>query len=214
MRSAASRAGRAAASAVGALALAAAGAAGAAGAETLEGRCSLRIEASATLHAFSGEAPCALFRIEPIAGSERQRARVEVAVDRITTGIAARDARMREMFDAEAHPVIAARFDAIEVASLRRAALREGPAEELAFLLRIGERERRVVPSLARYREGADGSAAFRASFEVSLADFGLEAPTALGFVRVADRVGVEAEVELRGLAAPAPEGEPAPRRD
>ncbi len=118
------------------------------------------------------------------------------------TGISARDNRMRLMFDAEHHPRIVAQFEHVAPDALRAAAHTAASADSLAFTLRIGERERRLVPLVSRWQEEPGKHASFRAAFDVSLADFGLEAPTVMGFIRVEDRVRVEVDVKLD--AAPA----------
>ncbi len=174
-------------------------------ADGIEGSCALRFAASSTLHDFEGEAPCASVAIAPGAQGTGLAAVVEIEIAQLTTGIAARDARMREMFDAERFPRIRASATDLDLAALRRAAAEMAPAEALAFELQIGAQQRRVVPRLSGWREAAGGSLHFLASFEVSLQSFGLQAPTVMSLVRVADRVRAEIEVEVRGLPPEAP---------
>jgi len=157
----------------------------------VEGRCRVSFSASATLHDFEGGGPCAVLAIEPD-GDGRYRARAEVAVAQLETGIAARDRSMREMFDSERYPRITATFTSIDPEALR--ARRAGA---LASRLVIHGTERAVTPVVSDWSEVPGKSAHFRAAFDVSLADFGLAAPVALGWLRVQDRVHVTVEVDL-----------------
>lgn len=153
------------------------------------GRCSVKLFATTTLHDFEGTAPCALFSVDPRGADGSYRARVEIAVADIDTGIDARNTRMRKMFDAQRHPRIVGVFDHVDPAKLRAGAL--------GFRLAIRGVERPVAPSVSAFRETPEKSAAFHAAFDVSLRDFGLEAPVVMGFVKVDDRVRVEVDVEL-----------------
>ena len=156
------------------------------------GRCSVVFFATSTVHDFEGKAPCALLAIEPPDASGAYRARAEVAVEQLDTGIAARDRRMREMFEAERYPRITATF-----ANVDPDALRARRAGALAFRISIHGVERSVTPELSDWSEVPGQRAHFRATFELSLKEFGLEAPVAIGFVRVDDRVRVAVDVEL-----------------
>jgi polyisoprenoid-binding protein YceI len=169
------------------------------------GSCSVSFFGTSTLHDFEGSAPCALLSIEAPDATGRHRARAEVAVAQMDTGIASRDAKMRAMFDAERHPHISASFDAIDPAALRA----QAPGA-LRFRLSIHGVEREVTPTISEWRETPNERAHFRATFDVALSDFGLEAPVALGFVRVGDRVKVSVDVHLNArAAAPAPAAAP-----
>jgi polyisoprenoid-binding protein YceI len=179
--------------------LALAGSATAVVAEGIAGRCEVRFVAVSTLHDVEGRGACERFEIESEPGGT-YRARVSVAVARLDTGLGARDARMREMFDAERYPQIEARFEAIDLGALRSGAPREASGETLTFTLRVRDREVRVVPSLSDFREAPDRSARFSARFALSLAELGLEAPSVLGVVRVEDRVEIEVDAALSGL--------------
>lgn len=168
------------------------------------GRCSVAFFASSTLHDFEGKAPCALLAIEPPDASAAYRARADVAVERIETGIAARDRKLREMFEVQRHPVITARFAKVDPGALR--ANRPGA---LAFQISIHGVERSVTPELSDWSEVPGERVRFRATFELSLAEFGLEAPVAIGFMRVDDRVRVAVDVDLTARAASSPPSRP-----
>ena len=148
--------------------------------------------ATATLHDFEGVAPCAVLAIDPPDASAGYRARAEVAVDQLDTGISARNARMREMFEAQKFPKITAVLEKIDPEALR--AKRAGA---LPFRLAIHGVERDVSPELSDWSEVPGQHVHFRATFDVALSEFGMEAPTAAGLVRVGDRVRVVVDVEL-----------------
>lgn len=182
----------------GALALLAAPAA-AADAPEVTGSCSVKFFATSTLHDFEGAAPCALLAIESPDASGRYGARAEVAIARMSTGISARDKKMREMFQAKKYPLIVAAF-----ASLDPAALRARKADALPFKLTMHGVERVVTPTLTSFTEVPGASARFEASFTLSLRDFGMEGPLAMGFMRVGDRVRVVVSAELSAKNASA----------
>jgi polyisoprenoid-binding protein YceI len=155
------------------------------------GRCQAVFTATSTLHDFSGQAPCSLLEVE--AGDVgTYRARAEVTVQQLDTGIAGRDEKMREMFDAGHHPKITATF-----AKVDPEALRAQRANALPFRIAIRGVERDVVPRISNWSEVPGQRAHFRASFDLSLKEFGLEAPVAMGFMRVDDRVRVDVDVEV-----------------
>lgn len=164
------------------------------GARTLEiaGRCAVRFFGTSTLHDFEGTAPCALLAIDAPDASGRYAARAEVAVAEMETGIAARDRKMREMFEAKRFPRIVASFGAVDAATLRAKG-----ANALPFQLTVHGVTRSVTPVVAGFTEVPGRSARFTATFELSLAEFGMEAPVAMGFVRVGDAVRVAVDVEL-----------------
>lgn len=172
----------------------------AAAALDVAGRCSVRFFATSTLHDFEGEAPCALLAIEPADAAGRYAARAEVEIARMTTGIAARDRKMREMFQAKRFPRIVAAFGAVDPA-----ALRAGADGALAFRLSMHGAERDVVPTVTGFTEVPGQSARFRASFTLALSDYGMRGPVAMGFIRVADGVRVEVDVELSAASAASP---------
>jgi len=136
--------------------------------------------------------------IEPPETSGAYRARAEVAVAQLETGIAARDRKMREMFDAEHYR---ASRRASRTSNRTRCARGARRARVPAPIHGV---ERAVTPEVSDWSEVPGRSAHFRAAFDVSLGEFGLEAPVAMGFVRVQDRVHVTVDVDLTARA-PAP---------
>jgi hypothetical protein len=179
------------------LGLLAASAAAAAQPGSIRGRCDVKFFGTSTLHDFEGRAPCEAFAVEPLAESGAYRARVVVDVAKLTTGLGARDARMREMFEAARFPQIVASFDRVVEDELRAASEASGPTAPLAFRLAIHGRERSVVPTLLDWEEVPDEQLRLLARFQLSLRDFGLEAPSVLGLMKVDDVVRTEVEVTL-----------------
>ncbi len=164
------------------------------------GRCTVQFLGTSTLHDFEGEAPCALLTIEAPDASGRYGARAEVAIAQMKTGITARDRKMREMFAAKKFPRIVASFASVDPASLRA----QLPGA-LPLRIAIHGVERAMTPVLSNFTEVAGKSARFRATFELALSDFGMEAPVAMGFIRVDDKVKVVVDVELTATAGSSP---------
>jgi polyisoprenoid-binding protein YceI len=156
------------------------------------GTCSVQFFGTSTLHDFDGTAPCALLAIDAPDADGRYSARAEVAVAQMDTGISARDKKMREMFEAKKFPRIVATFAPVDASALR--AKRAGA---LPFRIVMHGVARDITPELADFSEVAGENAHFTASFELSLADFGMKAPVAMGFIRVGDKVRVVVEVDL-----------------
>ena len=157
------------------------------------GRCRVTFFATATLHDFEGKAPCARLAIEPHGESGHYRGFAEVTVAQLDTGIAARNEKMREMFEAERYPVITAIFENIDSAGVR------GQAQGmLPFAIEIHGVARGVKATTSGWSEVPDQQRAhFRAEFTVALSDFGMEPPSAVGLVRVGDQVRVVVDVDL-----------------
>ncbi|MBM4385967.1 MAG: YceI family protein [Deltaproteobacteria bacterium] len=147
------------------------------------------------MHDFEGTAPCAVLTIESPDASGRYGARAEVAVTAMKTGISARDKRMREMFDAKRFPTIVAAFSNVDPAALR-------VQKALPFRITIHGRERQATAVIERFSETDGREAHIVASFDLSLKDFALEAPVAMGFIRVGDLVKVTVSVDLKALPA------------
>jgi hypothetical protein len=180
---------------------------GAAHAQDVAGRCSVEFFGTSTLHDFEGKAPCSLLAIESPDASGHYAARAEVAVAQMDTDNSSRDKRMREMFEAKKFPRIVGRF-----ANVDPAALRARKPGALPFQLTVHGVEKTVNPTLESFSEVPGKSARFRASFALSLAELGMEAPVVMGFIKVDDRVKVVVTVELTAKPAPAaPTAAPAP---
>ena len=158
----------------------------------MTGRCSVTFYATATLHDFEGTGPCQL-AIEPPDANGTYRARADVPVDQLDTGIDRRNATMREMFEAAKFPRITATFEKILPEMVR------GQQGVLALQLAMHGVTRPVVAQTSDWSEvPSQQTARFRATFYVALSEFGMTAPTAAGLVRVGDRVRVVVDVNLK----------------
>jgi len=105
---------------------------------------------------------------------------------------------MREMLDASAFPNIKATLHRIDPDLLRGNGDDDGEAPPpIAFELTIRNVTHLLLANVSNWRESID-QASFDLDFDVSLAQFGLEAPTTLLFIRVEDRVAVHVAVSIR----------------
>jgi len=171
-----------------------------ASAAALEGTCQVNFYGDSTLHAFEGKGACEPFTLE---STEREGisvilpAQVEVPVASLDTDNSSRDKKMREMFDSENFPKITGSFADIDPQALVGTWQGSGTGE-LPFNLTIRDVTRPVKATVTRMNVDHQR---LEASFvlNLSLADFGLEAPGVLGIIRVADEVRVEIDVQLNG---------------
>ena len=162
--------------------------AAAAAESAVHGSATSRFAASSTLHDFSGSTAPANFTVEP-ASNGTWTATVEVPVRTLTTENSLRDRKMREMFHAEEHPLLRADFVNIVPDEVRTGG-------RLPFRLTIAGVTRDVVATVTNWR-AMENQVDLAAEFDVSLADFGLEAPRTFIIV-VADSVHVTTEVSLK----------------
>jgi len=144
---------------------------------------------SSTLHDFEGTAAPVTFALAPTEAG-RWSAEVEVPVASLDTENEWRDQNLRAMFDAPRFPVVRARFAAVDPEALR-------VGRPLSFVLEIRDVARAVTADVSDWDEDAEG-AAFEAQFTVSLREFGLAPPSALGVIEVGDEVRVRVRVEVR----------------
>lgn len=148
-----------------------------------------------TLHDFHGTAPTIEVTLESetaadsIPPSPRWKGALVIPVAGLDTDNGQRDASMREMFEAERWPEIRVALGDIEPEAVRQSG-------RLPLRLTIRDRTREVEGRIGDWQE-SPGRVNFVARVPVSLAAFGLEAPTVLGFIRVADEVLIEARVTV-----------------
>lgn len=167
----------------------------------IKGTCSLRFAGVSTLHDFTGAVRCQPFsadlETDPDGGTRIPRVEVDVPVREMDTGNHTRDGQMREMFQSDRYPVIHGTVRKIDVDGIRRKIGKEGGGKAFFDLtLRIRDVERTVHAAVTNFRE--EGSrVGFDVEFPISLADFGLEAPSFLGIFRVRDKVTVTGNVRL-----------------
>lgn len=162
--------------------------AGAASADRVQATLAITFLGSSTLHGFEGHAQSVTVVAEAQPDGTWS-ADVAVPVATLDTGIAARDEKLRAMFDAENHPQIHARLRGVAAQQVQS----DGA---LPFALRIRDVEKPVQAKIANWQQDDERHARFDADFDVSLSAFGLEAPKVL-FMTVEDRVHVTVHVTL-----------------
>jgi hypothetical protein len=173
----------------------------------IQGTCDVRFRASSTLHDFSGSARSRPFAA-PIAkngeGKETLPAvELEFPVADMRTGNDSRDGKMREMFQADRYPVIRAAARDLDADSLRERMRKErGGTVPLTVFLAIRGMERKIQATAGNWKEERERFS-FDVEFPVSLREFGLEPPSVLGIIRVADRVDVKGSITVTVQGAP-----------
>lgn len=153
----------------------------------MRGELRVAFSATSTLHDFSGTAPAVALSLSPTSAG-RWSADVAIPVASLATGNSWRDGDMREMFDARRHPEIRGSVRDVDPEQVRSRG-------ELAFALRIRDVERSLGGRVTNWRQ-SERQASFDVEFDVSLAAFGLEAPSSF-FLRVGDEVRVRVHVDL-----------------
>ena len=180
--------------------------AGNAFAGSIRGTCDVRFLASATLHDFSGTARCRPYSADLARDGAGKTVlpsvEVEFPVVDMRTGNDSRDVKMREMFQADRHPSIRAAARDVDAESLRERLRKERDGKvPLTVFLSIRGVEREIRATVGNWKEKGDRFS-FDVEFPVSLREFGLDPPSVLGIVRVADRVDVKGsfDVTVQGL--------------
>ncbi|HXC49347.1 MAG TPA: YceI family protein [Candidatus Limnocylindrales bacterium] len=170
------------------------GATAAAAADQPKATCVIAFSGTSSLHGFEGSIPPITTRLQPSTASPgKWDADLSVPVASMTTSNESRDAKMREMFDAEHSPDIRVALREFDPQDVKRKA-------EIAGTLTIAGKSREFVASLNNWREN-DSDVSFDLTATVSLERFGLSAPTVLGLIRVADEVEVTAHVAVEDAA-------------
>jgi hypothetical protein len=186
-------------------------------ATTYSGGGRVKFEGSSTLHDFSGEAPLdqllARLEISSDGNSGTIEAEGAVSIAKMDTRNNGRDKKMRAMFEAEEWPLISGKISKspVRIDRLSRtappqstepqeAADSKSTDQPLKLALTIRDKTVELPLKVWGFRELADGSVSCSMSCEISLEAFGLEAPTVLGLIRVADLVQVHGEFLLRPL--------------
>lgn len=158
------------------------------------GSASAKYSASSTLHDWSGVAKASAFRAEVELKDEapsRLRTRIEFPVKGIVSENEKRDANMLVAMKADEHPLVVGEFDA----ALPKGFL-EGADAELPVRVSLLGRPRQVACKASNWRL-VDGEASFDVEFPISLKEAGIEIPTVMLFIRVADQVTVRTHVTL-----------------
>ena len=173
-----------------------------AGAGEIRGTCLLRFQGVSTLHDFSGTVSCQPFSADLVksaaGGTEIPGVEVDVLVDGMDTGNGTRDGQMREMFESDRFPRIHGTVRAIDVDRIRQdLRFGGGGMDPVDLTLRIRDVERTIRAAVTNLREEGD-RVGFDVTFSVSLGEFGLNAPSVLGIIRVRDKVAVTGNVWLK----------------
>lgn len=158
------------------------------------GSASATYSASSTLHDWNGVAKASAFRAEVELKEEtpsRLRTRIEFPVKGIGSENEKRDANMLVVMKADEHPLVVGEFDA----ALPKGFL-EGGEAELPVRVSLLGRPRQVACKASNWRL-VDGEASFDVEFPISLKEAGIEIPTVMLFIRVADQVTVRTHVTL-----------------
>lgn len=144
----------------------------------------IRFAGTSTLHDFAGVLPPQPFTL--VLSNGTWSAAAEIRATGMSTDNAKRDRRMHEMLEAGAHPLIQGRVEAAAI---------PGPADGPATLgLRIRDRSLDLPVRVSAWEETPD-AIRFHATWELSLAAYGLQPPSVIGLIRVGDRVRLEADV-------------------
>ena len=161
------------------------------------GTAEIVFDATSTLHDFSGAAAAEPFVVDLVqdAGQTWISCTAAVAVARLDTRHAKRDANMRAMFAAERFPLVSG---ILAGAAVETAAL---PATLPLTLVVLG-RPVPVAAVLQQWRPETD-RVGFELGLTVSLKELGLAPPVMLGILRVGDAVAVRVRGELVPAGSP-----------
>lgn len=153
----------------------------------LQALCEVHFTGTSTLHDFHGTTPTLTVAVPAGAVAGHWKAEAVTQVRTMRTGNSNRDSNMWAMFDAPHWPQIRATFADIDAASV-------AASKRLPFQLTIRDVTRDVVATVTSWQQDSD-KVVFDADFDVSLSAFGLEAPSVLGLIRVADIVAAGVHV-------------------
>ena len=159
-------------------------------AEVWTGSAQIEFEATSTLHDFTGTAPVEPFHLSIVQEGKFATlgGTAAVAVARLDTRHAKRDANLRKTFSAERYPFIAGVVDAVRISPADR--------PQVPIQLTIRDATRPVPATLDNWQLD-DNRLRFDLSMVVSLRAFNLSPPVILGFIRVGDAVSVRVRCDL-----------------
>jgi len=147
---------------------------------SLAGPLAITFEGDSTLHRFSGIAK--EHNAEINAGANgNSTVLVTIPVKSLDTDHEGRDEKMREMFDADHFPEIRGVADLASVVDVQK--------DHVPVELTIRDQTRTI--EARKIHDPADPAGSIRLAWTVSLASFGLKAPTVIGLIRVYDEVKV-----------------------
>lgn len=146
----------------------------------------IRFAGTSTLHDFGGELPSQPFAL--VLSNGTWSASADVLSGRMATASEGRDRNMHRMLATNDFPQIHG-----EVA-LAPVPAGNNPVTNAVLLLTIRNQTNAVPVSIRDWKESRQ-DIRFHASWNVSLKQYGLKAPSVAGIVRVGDRVRLEADV-------------------
>jgi polyisoprenoid-binding protein YceI len=164
-------------------------------------------DAKSTLHDFSGvtqkvEGELEVDLANPAAGCSGA---VRVDARSLDTGMADRDAGMREQLSVDAHPQLRFAWTGVRDAQVDAAAQKLTAVALGKLAIKGVERE---VAFPVRVSVDASKRVAIEGELEVAMKDWGVEPPSQLGMIRVENKLKLWIALRARSLGAAAPAGD------
>lgn len=159
----------------------------------------VKFTGSSSLHDWEGKAPPVTTVLRASATPGAWDVDFRVPVSGLDSGNSRRDANMRAMLRADRFPDIGVTVGAVDPEAVQRDL-------RIAATLTIAGTTKEVTAHVSNWKRDGD-NASFDIDTDVSLASFGLEAPSVLGLVRVADVVKMKGHVEVVATAEPVAAG-------
>lgn len=162
-----------------------------------DGSASIAFSGTSTLHNWDGKVKAEPFTASVVTGDDGQpqtlTASVKVKATDMDTDNDKRDATMQKSMKVTDYPLIEGKFQGVSFASI----MPDGktPAK-LPFSLTLLGKKQDVVATVSNWKLSGD-TAAFDASFSLSLKQCGITVPSAMLVVRVGDTVKVNVAVKL-----------------
>jgi hypothetical protein len=146
----------------------------------------IRFYGTSTLHDFGGTLPAQPFQL--ILSNNTWTAEADVRSGLMATAEAKRDRNMHAMMDTNDYPLLRGKVSAAPI---------PGPAGTNSVLrLKIRSQEADHPVRVTQWQE-TDSDIHFHAAWELSLKQYGLKPPSVLGFIRVGDKVRLDADVTV-----------------
>jgi len=167
-------------------------------AEELPGFASIRFSGTSTLHDFEGQVSADPFTIyrEENGKANIVSATAAVQVAEMDTDNKKRDRKMLRMFDQENFPLVHVILPPTSIFPEAEA--------ETTLLVTIRSVEEPVYATISEWRQNGD-ELSCTLKFNISLETFGLEAPSVMGLINVADTVHVECNINSKLLKSESP---------
>ncbi len=152
-----------------------------------KGSASVTFSGSSTLHKFSGQGTALPFDTQPDRNQGLLSWQAILPIESMDTGLAKRDANMRDMFHYEQNPVIAATFDHVAIESIKK-------GDSLPSTITMNDTQKSVLSEVTEVSR--DGQRIqLKLKMPIRLNEFHLDPPSAFFFIRVANEVSVEIDL-------------------